>query len=85
MHLSQRIVDGAPLAHGDVRITPRARVLTLETPFGGLVWNRPSAVLVERNAEVTRIPIVDVTRAVQAVLFACGLLAFVASLRNKRG
>ena len=82
---SQRVVDGAPLMQGDMRITPQAHVLTLQTPFGGLVWNRPSAVVVERNGEVTRIPILDATRVIQATLFACSLLVFAASQRSTRG
>jgi hypothetical protein len=34
-----------------------------------MVWNRPAAVLVERDDLTQRIPIVDVTRVMQIVLF----------------
>lgn len=48
-------------AHGRT-VTPVAQALHLHTPFGGLVWNRPVAVLVHEGGMVTRQPIVDVTR-----------------------
>ncbi len=48
-------------AHGRT-VTPVAQALRLQTPFGGLVWNRPVAVLVDEGGTVTRQPIVDVTR-----------------------
>lgn len=32
---------------GDLRVTPESQVLTLRLPFGGAVWHRPTAVIVE--------------------------------------
>ena len=58
-----------PIVVGDTRITPQAQAFSLRFPFGGFVWNRPTAVLVERDGETRRIPIVDVTRVAQIVLF----------------
>lgn len=58
-----------PIVVGDTRITPQAQAFSLRFPFGGFVWNRPTAVLVERDGVTQRIPIVDVTRAAQIVLF----------------
>jgi hypothetical protein len=83
MHLTHSMIDGPTFAVGGVRITPRARVLTLRTPFGGLVWNHPSVVFVERDGELTRKSILDVTRLVQAALWACVLVAAVASMQRK--
>ena len=54
---------------GDTRVTLQTQTFTFRLPFGGMVWNRPSAVLVERDDGTQRIPIVDVTRVVQIVLF----------------
>ncbi len=65
---------GTPVQVGDWTITPQARALSIRLPFGGLVWNRPAAVLVERAGQVERIPIPDVTRQVQLVLTACIIL-----------
>ncbi len=58
-----------PIVVGDTRITPQARAFSLRFPFGGFVWNRPTAVLVERDGVTQRIPIRDVTRIAQIVLF----------------
>ena len=58
-----------PIVVGDTRITPQAQAFSLRFPFGGIVWNRPTAVLVERDDVTQRIPIVDVTRVAQIVLF----------------
>jgi hypothetical protein len=68
-------VSADPIVIGDTRVTPQAQTLSIRFPFGGLVWNRPSAVLVERDDGTQRIPIVDVTRLVQIVLFGL-ILAF---------
>jgi hypothetical protein len=84
MRLTHAMIDGPTLAVGGVRITPRARVITLRTPFGGLVWNQPGAVLVERDGEITRKSILDVTRLTQAALWTCVLVAAVA-LRQRKG
>jgi hypothetical protein len=58
-----------PIVVGDTRVTPQAQAFSLRFPFGGIVWNRPTAVLVERDDLTQRIPIVDVTRVVQIALF----------------
>ena len=58
-----------PIVVGDTRLTPQAQALSVRFPFGGFVWNRPTAVLVESDDVTQRIPIVDVTRAAQIVLF----------------
>jgi hypothetical protein len=39
-------------------------------PFAEFVWNRPTAIVVERAGRVERIPVWDVTRIVQLVLLA---------------
>ncbi|HHX45197.1 MAG TPA: hypothetical protein GX714_14600 [Chloroflexi bacterium] len=71
------LVEGAPVSAGETRVTPQARVLEVHWPSGGLVWNRPVAVIVERNGQMVRRPIVDATRLVQAML---GALAMVFSM-----
>lgn len=58
-----------PIVVGDTRITPQAQAFSVRFPFGGFVWNRPTAVLVERDDRTERIPIVDVTRVAQIVFF----------------
>lgn len=85
MRLTYSTADGPTIALGGARITPQARVLALHAPFGGFVWNRPSAVLVERDGVIARTPIVDLTRLLQAALWACLLLGLVATVQRKGG
>jgi hypothetical protein len=66
-------VPAEPVTVGDVTVTPRARALVVRLPRGGFVWNRPSAVLVERAGEVRRIRVWDVTRILQLGLLGLGL------------
>ncbi len=58
-----------PIVVGDTRLTPQAQAFSVRFPFGGFVWNRPTAVLVERDDVTQRIPIVNVTRAAQIAVF----------------
>ena len=67
------LLSGEPVQIGDVTVTPQSRVLAVRFPYGGFVWHRPAAVLVERNGRSQRIPIVDITRII--VLAAAGVAA----------
>jgi hypothetical protein len=69
--------SAAPVTVGDVTVTPRARALVVRLPQGGFVWNRPTAVTVQRAGAVRQIPVVDVTRLLQLALL--GLAAAIAS------
>ncbi len=53
---------------------------------GGVVWNRPVAVLVEREGQVERIPIRDTTRLMHLALLVTALLlaAVLASARGRQ-
>ena len=79
---------GAPIAVGDVTITPQSQALTVRWPHGGWVWQRPVAVLVARDGETERIPIVDVTRVAQLGLLGLSVvlavLTAVGALRERR-
>jgi hypothetical protein len=82
-------VAGEAVTVGDVTVVPQSQALTLRWGhYGGLVWNRPVAVLVERGGQTERIPIVDVTRAVQLGLLGFCLIfcmvAFVVSTQRRR-
>ena len=57
-------LTGEAITVGDATVTPQSRVLSIRLPFGGIVWNRPAAVVVTRNGQTERIAIVDVTRIV---------------------
>jgi hypothetical protein len=71
-----------------VTVTPQSRTLIVRLPNGGFVWNRPTAVLVEQDGRVRRIPIVDFTRILQAGLLGLAMVTVGASLlgcRRRRG
>jgi hypothetical protein len=83
--LQLQTISAAPVSAGGVTVTPQARVLTVRLPFGGFVWNRPAAVLVEHAGQIERIPIVDLTRRAQLALLGFGvMLVLLARVRAKR-
>ena len=67
-------ISGDKVTIGDVSVTPQSQALIIRWPHGGLVWNRPVAILVERDEQTERIPIVDVTRMVQLGLLGLSLV-----------
>lgn len=80
--------SGEPLTINDMTVTPQSRAFSLRWPNGGLVWNRPVAVIVERDGQVERLPIVDVTRYAQIALYGSALffalMALLATLGRGR-
>lgn len=72
--LGAREASAEPVTVDDVTVTPRSRALVVRVPGGGFVWNRPTAVLVEQDGQVRRIPIVDVTRILQVGLLGLAVL-----------
>ena len=75
-----QMISGEEVTAGDVTLTPQSQALTVRWPNGGFVWNRPVAVLVERDGQTERIPIVDVTRIAQLTLLGLGLVSSIAAL-----
>jgi hypothetical protein len=73
-------VSGEQVTVGDVTCSPQSRALTVRWPNGGFVWNRPTAVLVERGGQTERIPIVDVTRIAQLTLLGLGIVFSIVTL-----
>ncbi len=74
--------SGAPVTAGEVIVTPWARALVLRLPQGGLVWNRPTALTVQRAGTVRRVPVVDLTRLLQLGLLALAAAIAVAAARR---
>ncbi len=65
--------SGQPVVVHDLTLTPQSQVLIVRFPWGAWVWHRPTAIQVERNGRVERLPIVDLTRLIQLGLV--GLLS----------
>lgn len=68
--VEQKTRSAPPIRRGDVTITTEARALVVHLPFMGFVWNRPAAVIVERNGRRERRPINDPTRTVMLLMTA---------------
>lgn len=88
MNQAQRVIQldtksAPPITVGDTSLTPQSRVLTVRLPFFGFVWNRPVAILVEKNGQTERIPIVDVTRVATLALAGFGFILGLASIATR--
>jgi hypothetical protein len=76
-----RSVRGQPIVLGDRRVTPESQALIVRLPFAGLVWHRPTTVVVEqRGRAIQRLPIVDLTRVAQVAVVLGTLLVTVVCL-----
>jgi hypothetical protein len=58
----RKVSFGEPVYAQDVEVIPRSETIGLDFHFGGLVWNRPVAILAKTHDGTKRIPIVDITR-----------------------
>lgn len=76
-YVSWKPVTGEPQVFGDRVVRLQAQAISLITPFGGLVWNRPTAVLVEKDGVTDEVPILDVTRY---ALIGIGVMGVVGAL-----
>ena len=67
---------GEPIEVGDSKIVPLAKAVRFQKTgwLGGVIWNRPVAVVVQTGDDEERvIPIRDVTRIAQLAIFGSGL------------
>lgn len=71
-----RTLNAKPFEYRGVWITPQMQSLQIRWPFGGLVWSRPTAVLVESGAQRRVIPITDATRIAQLLIILSATLLF---------
>lgn len=69
---------------GAISVTPQSQALIIRWPFGRWVWNRPVAVLVEKNGGTQRIPIVDVTRRAQWGLLGLSFILLIVTFLMQR-
>jgi hypothetical protein len=73
-------VSGQPVTVDSITVTPQSQALIVRLPIGGFVWNRPTAILVERDGTAKRFPIVDITRILQLWLLGFSLVLSIVSL-----
>lgn len=79
----RQIIAGNPVERHGFRVIPQAEAISLRwrgggsaaAPFlSGLVYNRPTGLVVEQSESSQYIPIVDVTRLIQVGLWALAFL-----------
>lgn len=75
--------SGRPIVVGDSTIIPQAQAIVFKLPYFGFVWNRPVAILVERDGQRQRFPIFDATRAAILVLSGVALTISLGTLLSK--
>ncbi len=80
---------GNPMQVGDYLITPQTRLFKIQFPgkHGGIIWNRPKAVIVKTTDGQERIlPVRDVTRIAIWAMLAGGLVGamFIGMLNHKK-
>lgn len=74
------IRSGERVTAGEMTAVPQSRALSVRCPHGGWVWNRPVGLLVERDGQKWRVPILDVTRVVQLGLYGLSVAFVLAGL-----
>lgn len=77
-HLSDfvqlKTVQGTAVSTPHHTLIPESQALIIKFPYGGFVWQRPTAVLVQKDNQTERHPIVDVTRLATWSVLAASLL-----------
>ena len=79
---------GDPISVGDSKIIPLAKVAQLKIPgwFGGVIWNRPVAVVVQTDDDEEQVvPVRDITRVAQLAIFGSGLFIVLMAWLITRG
>ena len=72
--VSQQTLTGEKTTIGQISVTPQSQVLLIRWPYGGLIWNRPQAILVEQDGQMERIRIMNMTRMSQLGLLGLTLI-----------
>ena len=57
-----KTVQGTAVTTPQHTLIPESQALIIRFPYGGFVWQRPTAVLVQQGDQTQRHPIIDVTR-----------------------
>lgn len=79
-----KTVQGTAVSTPHHTLIPESQALIIKFPYGGFVWQRPTAVLVQKGEQTQRHPITDVTRlATWSVLAASLLVSLLLHLLKK--
>ena len=69
---------------GDTTVTARSQAITVDSPFGQFVWNRPTAVVVQREGHTSQQMLVDVTRVLQIGFYGLAVVFLLVSVAAGR-
>jgi hypothetical protein len=76
--LQIKSVRGNRIETQGVVVTPLSKAIVVNLPMGGFVWNRPVGIEVEKDQQIKRIPIIDVTLIAQLGIIAFGMFLTIA-------
>jgi hypothetical protein len=79
-----RLVEGASYTRDGTTVTPVARILAVRWPGGGFWRARPAGLIVQRNSSRRRLPLLDMTSALQVCIVAVGMLLLARVARRRR-
>jgi len=80
--LTQQTSTGEPVAVSNFKVYPVAHSYQVKMPGanGGIIWNRPVAVIVEDSEGNKQVlPVTDVTRWLQVAIVAAGFFGVILS------
>ena len=69
-----KTMQGTAVSTPHHTLIPESQALIVKFPYGGFVWQRPTAVLVQNGDQTERHPVVDVTRLATWSILAASLL-----------
>ena len=79
-----KTVQGTAVSTPHRTLIPESQALILKFPYGGFVWQWPTAVLIQNGSQTERHPIVDVTRlATWSIIGASAILPLFLRLIKK--
>ncbi|WP_420641814.1 hypothetical protein [Candidatus Leptofilum sp.] len=68
-----KTVQGTAVSTPHHTLIPESKALIINFPYGGFVWQGPTAVLVQNGEQTERHPIVDVTRLASLSIIGASL------------
>lgn len=74
-YVQYRVQEGPAQQIGAWSLTPQARAFLINTPWGGVIWNRPTAVIASKDGATEHIPIPDPTRSALLLFLILGAVA----------
>ncbi|MCA9901564.1 MAG: hypothetical protein KC433_25460 [Anaerolineales bacterium] len=69
-----KTVQGTAVSTPTHTLIPESQALIINFPYGGFVWQRPTAVLVQNGNQTERHPIVDITRLATWSIIGTGII-----------